>query len=161
MVKENEETLSQAMGSPMFLKLKGRRYELTPISMGDMADFPQYIKGRRIEVAQDIRDSKRRKAIKTHSINPEKLAMVLRGINNDSLQLEIGITESFVDADREMHTIDGARFLLWKAISIKHPDITLEDMDDLIDLDNIEESTAVLMELGKKPKNPIAEVKKN
>ena len=161
MPKENEETLSKIMGSPMFLKLKGKRYELSPIGMGDMADFPQYIKGRRLEVVQDVRDSKRRKAIKAYSMNPEKLTMVLRGINNDSLQLEIGIMESFVDADREMHTIDGARFLLWKAISIKHPDVTLEDMDNLIDLDNIEESTAVLMELGKKPKNPIAEVKKN
>jgi len=155
-----EETLSQMMGSPMFLKLKGKKYELTPISMGDMADFPQYIKGRRIEVAQDVRDAKRRKAIK-NSTNPVKLDAVLRTINNDSLQLEVGIMESFVDADREMHTIDGARFLLWKAISIKHPDITLEDMDDLIDLDNIEESTAILMELGKKPKNPIAEGKKS
>jgi len=157
---EDKETLSQAMGSPMFLKLKGKRYELTPISMGDMADFPQYIKGRRIEVAQNVRDARRRKAITT-STNPEKLAMILRTINNDSLQLEIGIMESFVDADKEMQTIDGARFLLWKAISIKHPDITLEDMDRLIDLDNIEESTEVLMKLGKKPKNPTAEAEKS
>ena len=156
-----EGTLSEMMGSPMFLKLKGKRYELTPISMGDMADFPQYIKGRRLEVAQDLRDSKKRKAIKRHSGNPDKLATILRGLNEESLQLEIGIMESFVDADREMHTIDGARFLLWKAISIKKPEITLEDMDDLIDLDNIEESIEVLMELGKKPKNLTAEVKKS
>lgn len=161
MVKENEESLSQVMGSPIFLKLKGKRYELTPISMGDMADFPQYIKGRRLEVVQDLRDRKKRIAIKNYSNKPEKLSAILRTLNGESLQLEIGIMESFVDADREMHTIDGARFLLWKAISIKHPEITLEDMDDLIDLDNIEESTAILMELGKKPKNPIAEVKKN
>jgi len=160
MVEKNEETLSKVMGSPMFLKLKGKRYELTPISMGDMADFPQYIKGRRLEVVQDLRDSKKRKAIKIHSAKPEKLAIILRGLNEESLQLEIGIMESFVDADREMHTIDGARFLLWKAISIKHTEITLEDMDDLIDLDNIEESIEVLMELGKKPKNPTAEEKK-
>ena len=161
MVKKNEETLSKVMGSPIFLKLKEKRYELTPISMGDMADFPQYIKGRRLEVVQDLRDRKKRIAIKNYSNKPEKLSAILRTLNGESLQLEIGIMESFVDADREMHTIDGARFLLWKAISIKHPEITLEDMDDLIDLDNIEESTAILMELGKKPKNPTAEVKKN
>lgn len=157
----SEETLSKVMGSPISLKLKGKRYELTPISMGDMADFPQYIKGRRLEVAQDLRDAKKRKAIKIHLKNPEKLTAILRVLNEESLQLEIGIMESFVDSDREMQTIDGARFLLWKAISIKHPEITLEDMDDLIDLDNIDESVAVLMELGKKPKNPIAEVKKS
>jgi len=161
MPKENEETLSKVMGSPMFLKLKGKRYELSPIGMGDMADFPQYIKGRRLEVVQDVRDSKRRKAVMRYTRSPEKLAIVLRGINEESLQLEIGIMESFVDADREMRTIDGARFLLWKAVSIKQPEITLEDMDDLIDLDNIDESIQILMELGKKPENPTAEAKKS
>ena len=161
MIKKDEETLSKVMGSPMFLKLKGKTYELTPLSMGDTADFPQYIKGRRIEVAQDVRDSKRRKAIKQYSNNPEKLTAVLRGINLDSTQLEVAIMESFIDEEREMRTFDGARYLLWKAISVKHPEIALEDMDNLIDLDNIEESISVLMELGKKPKNPTAEVKKN
>ena len=161
MAKKNGETLSKVMGSPMFLKLKGKKYELSPIGMGDMADFSQYIKGRRIEVIQDIRDSKKRKAIKNYSKNPDKLVAILREINQETIQLEVAIMESFVDEDREMRTFNGARFLLWKAISNKHPGITLEDMDNLIDLDNIEESTAILMELGKKPKNLTAEEKKN
>ena len=124
--------LEDVAASGMTVTIKGKKYELSPLSMGDMADFPQYVKSRRLEVAQNIEDP------------------------NERLELQSRIMESTVNADKEMVTFDGSRFMLWKALSKKQPKLTIEDVDQLIDMDNINEIVAILLELGGKPKNPMA-----
>lgn len=141
--------------------IKEKKYLLSPIAMGDLADFAQYVKSRRVEVIQDVKKRKIQKAKKEQS-NLNLLAIELNNINKEMLEMELAVMESIVDMDREMLTFDGTRYLLWKSLSIKQPELDFEDVDKMIDMDNIEEIVKVLLKLGKKPINPtkVAEEKK-
>ena len=123
--------LENIIGSGIPITIKGKEYKLGIFGMRDLADFRQYIKGQRIKIIQEsIADSVERIAI----------------IDN--------ILDGNVNETKELSTMDGVCFMLWKSLQKYQPEMTLKDADKLIDLDNIAEISNVVMKIGGQVKNP-------
>jgi len=123
--------------SGISLKIKDKKYELSVLTIGDLANFRQYIKGKRIELIQD------------NVKNPEeRIALISK------------ILDSQIDETAEMGTMSGVCFLLWKSLRKKQKDLTLEDIDEMIDLGNIGEVSSVLTQLGGTIANPTPRAEK-
>ena len=123
--------------SGITFSIKGKEYKLGVLTIRDLADFRQYCKGKKIKLIQDIvKESKER------------------------IELISKVLDSPIDETREMGTMDGVCFLLWKALEKGQKGLTLEAVDKIIDLENIGEVSEVLMRLGGTVKNPIPKVEK-
>ena len=122
--------LEKIAGSGVPITIKGKEYRLGIFSMRDLADFRQYIKGQRIKIVQEsIAD------------NAERIAV----IDN--------ILEGNVNETKELSTMDGICFMLWRSLQKYQPEMTLKDADELIDLENIAEISNVIMKIGGQVKN--------
>ena len=123
--------------SGITFSIKGKEYKLGVLTIRDLADFRQYCKGKKIKLIQDtVKEPK------------ERIELISR------------ILDSPIDETREMGTMDGVCFLLWKALEKGQKGLTLEDIDKMIDLDNIGEVSGVLMKLGGRVENPILKAEK-
>ena len=134
--KENDK-LENITGSGIEVTIKGKEYKLGIFSMRDLADFRQYIKGQRIKIIQATIVSMEEKLILINSI-----------------------LDSNVNETKELQTMDGVTFMLWRSLKKYQPELTLADVDDMIDLDNISEISNVLMNIGGKVKNSQKRAKK-
>jgi len=123
--------------SGITFSIKGKEYKLGVLTIRDLADFRQYCKGKKIKLIQETVKEPR-----------ERIELISK------------VLDSPIDETREMGTMDGVCFLLWKALQKEQKELTLEAVDKLIDLDNIGEVSEVLMKLGGKVENPILKVKK-
>jgi len=123
--------------SGITFSIKGEEYKLGVLTIRDLADFRQYCKGKKIKLIQEnVKEPRER------------------------IELISKVLDSPIDETREMGTMDGVCFLLWKALEKGQKGLTLEDVDSLIDLDNIGEVSEVLMKLGGRVENPIPKVEK-
>jgi len=129
--------LENITGSGIPITIKGKEYKLGIFGMRDLADFRQYIKGQRIKIIQE-------------SITD----------NAERIELVNSILEGNVNETKELTTMDGICFMLWKSLQKYQPEITLKDADELIDLDNIAEISNVIMKIGGQVKNPPVRAKK-
>jgi hypothetical protein len=134
--KENDK-LENITGSGIEVTIKGKEYKLGIFGMRDLADFRQYIKGQRIKIIQATIVSMEEKLILINSI-----------------------LDSNVNETKELQTMDGVTFMLWRSLKKYQPELTLADVDDMIDLDNISEISNVLMNIGGKVKNSQKRAKK-
>lgn len=133
----SDDKLEDITGSGIEITIKGKEYKLGIFNMRDLADFRQYIKGQRIKVIQEsITD------------NTERIEL----INN--------ILESNINETRELSTMDGVCFMLWRSLQKYQPEITLKDADELVDLDNIAEISNIVTKIGGQVKNPPKGAKK-
>ena len=123
--------------SPLEIELKGKKYKLGPIGFIDFGDFAQYVRGQKIRLCEYIKD----KDIKIQMI---KAAM-----------------EEPVELDKEYGTVNGVSYMLWKAIQKYQPDMTLNDINNLIDLENFEKVSVILGNLGGTVKNAKMAKKEN
>lgn len=131
---DNLEDISK---SGITFSIKEKEYKLGVLTIRDLADFRQYIKGKKIKLIQEtVKEPKER------------------------IELISKVLDSPIDETREMGTMDGVCFLLWKALQKGQKELTLEDVDNLIDLENIGEISEVLMKLGGRVKNPIPKAEK-
>jgi len=120
-----KDKLENITGSGIPITIKGKEYKLGIFNMRDLADFRQYIKGQRIKIIQDVVADK---AERIESINT--------------------IMDSNINEKKELSTMDGVCFMLWKSLQKYQPEITLQDTDELIDLDNYDEIFNTLMKIG-------------
>ena len=122
--------LENITSSGIPIKIKGKEYKLGIFGMRDLADFRQYVKGQRIKLIQDT-------------------------INNADERIKIisGLLDGDVNEMKEMSTMDGVCFMLWKSLQKYQPDITLADTDKLVDLDNIKEISTAITQIGGQVKN--------
>jgi hypothetical protein len=125
-----KDKLEDIAGSGIPITIKGNEYNLGIFNMRDLADFRQYIKGQRIKLIQESISDK-----------------------NERIEMTNIIINSDVDEGKEMATMDGTCFLLWKSLQKCQPEITLKDVDKLIDLDNYDEIFNILMKVGGTVKN--------
>ena len=133
----SEEKIEDITQSPLEVEIKGKIYKLGPIGLIDFGDFAQYIKGQKIELTEYIKDKEL------------KLQMIEK-IMNEPIAL-----------DKEYGTINGVSYMAWKAIQKHQPEVTLKDMNKLIDIDNFEQVSIILNNLGGKIENPTKKVKAN
>jgi len=134
--KENDK-LEDITGSGLPITIKGKEYKLGIFNMRDLADFRQYIKGQRIKIIQGTIESMEEKLILINSI-----------FVND------------VNETTELKSVDGVCFMLWKCLQKHQPEITLQDIDNMVDLDNVAEISKVLMNVGGTIKNSRERAKK-
>ena len=135
--EKEKDKLENITGSGIEVTIKGKDYKLGIFGMRDLADFRQYIKGQRIKIIQATIVSMEEKLILINSI-----------------------LDSNVNETKELQTMDGVTFMLWRSLKKYQPELTLADVDDMIDLDNISEISNVLMNIGGKVKNSQKRAKK-
>ena len=135
--EKEKDKLENITGSGIEVTIKGKEYKLGIFSMRDLADFRQYIKGQRIKIIQATIVSMEEKLILINSV-----------------------LDSNVNETKELQTMDGVTFMLWRSLKKYQPELTLADVDDMIDLDNISEISNVLMNIGGKVKNSQKRAKK-
>jgi hypothetical protein len=135
--EKEKDKLENITGSGIEVTIKGKEYKLGIFGMRDLADFRQYIKGQRIKIIQATIVSMEEKLILINSI-----------------------LDSNVNETKELQTMDGVTFMLWRSLKKYQPELTLADVDDMIDLDNISEISNVLMNIGGKVKNSQKRAKK-
>ena len=136
-MKEEKDNLEDIAKSDITFEIKGKQYVLKVLTIRDLADFRQYIKGEKIKLVQNtVRD-------------PEERLKLIQQIINSS-----------VDETAEMGTMDGVCFLLWKSLSKEHKDLSLAQVDEMIDLSNIAEISTLLTQLGGQVKRPFVGKKK-
>jgi len=129
--------LEDITGSGISVTIKGKEYKLGIFNMRDLADFRQYVKGQRVKIIQATIVSM-----------------------EDKLILINSVLDSNVNETKELQTMDGVTFMLWRSLQKYQPEITLADVDNMIDLDNISEISNVLMNIGGKVKNSQKRAKK-
>ena len=135
--EKEKDKLENITGSGIEVTIKGKEYKLGIFSMRDLADFRQYVKGQRVKIIQATIVSMEEKLILINSV-----------------------LDSNVNETKELQTMDGVTFMLWRSLKKYQPELTLADVDDMIDLDNISEISNVLMNIGGKVKNSQKRAKK-
>ena len=134
-------SLPDMAGTPRPVQIKGKEYKVSPLTIDDLAEFETIIR-------------KERNRALLESLESSKL--------QDSVITEaIGVTASkpvsLSEIDKHMGSMMGVRFLLWCSLKKNHPELKLEEMGQLIDLDNFEDAAKIVSELGgkatKKAKN--------
>ena len=132
-----KDKLENIAGSGIPITIKGKEYKLGIFNLRDLADFRQYLKGQRIKIIQDnVAD----KIERIESINT-----IMNGEINET---------------QEMATFNGICFVLWKSLQKYQPDITLQDVDGMVDLNNYDEIFNTMMKIGGPGKNPPKGAKK-
>jgi hypothetical protein len=127
MVDEKIEDMTQ---SPLEIELKdGKTYKLGAIGLIDFGDFQQYIRSQRISLINNIKDKE------------------LQLLMTDKIMVDP------IDLDKEYRTLNGLCYMAWKSIQKCHPEVSLSDINKLIDLDNFDKISIIMGNLGGKPKN--------
>jgi len=124
------------------IELQGNVYKVSPLTLGDMAEF-------------ENRAKKKHKEIKA-----EKLAFAKLAYPNElpvEIFKEINTPISEAEIDAEAGTLDGCAFLLWCALRQAQPDINEAHTKKLITVDKIKEVLAAIgFDDDDKEKNPPA-----
>ncbi len=127
-------TLPDMAGTPRLAKIGGKEYKVSPLTIDDLAEFETIV---RVE---------RNRA----------LLIALKGseLTNDVIAEAIGAAAakpvSLAEIDKNMGSMMGVRYLLWSALKKNHPEVKLEEMGKLITLENFDEASGIVADLGGK-----------
>ncbi len=126
--------LAPMVGKTRQVTISGKEYTVSPLDIDDLAEFETIVR------------MERNKAL-LRSLKGSEL-------ENDVIAEAIGAAAakpvSLKDIDDNMSSMMGVRFLLWCALRKNHPEIKLNEMGKLINLDNLEEATGIVSGLGGK-----------
>ena len=111
------DNISDMTDAGLELEISGKKYKLSKLSIDDFAAFEMYLRSER--VANFLRVSK--------EIN----------INDRSKMID-AIFSSKIDPS-EFETISASRFFIWRSLQKNHPEIKLEEMGSVINMDNLTE----------------------
>ena len=127
-------TLPDMAGTPRTVEIRGKEYKVSPLTIDDLAEFETIVR------------MERNKAL-LGSLKGSEL-------DNDVIAEAIGAAAarpvSLKDIDNNMGSMMGVRFLLWCALRKNHPEVKLNEMGKLIDLDNFGEAASIVSGLGGK-----------
>lgn len=112
------------------LNIKGNPYTLTEFSAKDLADFEKYVLERRVKEFRELSEG---------MDEAERLNVMSSMIKSGLPNMEV------LD---EMNTMTGVLFLLHKALSYCHPDLTVDDVGLMLDMANATEISVLLQSLG-------------
>ena len=135
--------LPDMAGTPRIVEIRGKEYKVSPLDIDDLAEFEGVVRRERNKaLLKSFKDSELEDSIVAEAIG----AAASRAV-------------SLKDIDKEMGSMVGVRFLLWCALRKNHPELKLEEMGKLINLDNFEEAAGIVSDLGgkatKKRKNVV------
>ena len=133
--------LPDMAGTPRTVEIKGKEYRVSPLDIDDLAEFEV--------VVRSVRNKALLRSLEGSGLEDSLLAEAIGAAAARPVTLK--------DIDKNMGSMIGVRFLLWCALKKNHPEVKLETMGQLIDLDNFEEAAGIVSELGgktaKKAKN--------
>lgn len=128
---------AEATGKGIEIMLRGQTYQLSPITVDDLAEFEKYIRDDRLkavtEAAKDFPPDERREMVMAALLVPQSVLI------------------------REISSIRGARFLIHRALLPNYPDMTLTDIGKLCGVDNLSEVMAFLDNMYGEQRGPLAE----
>ena len=119
--------MQKATGKGIEIEIKGKPYIVYPNTMGDLSDFEAYVKSQKIKLLNAVEDKVMREN------------MIFSILSKDLPVKEL---------EKEMKKPKGLMFLLWKAL---RNDMTLADVNDLIDTDNLDEISNIIVGLAGVP----------
>lgn len=125
------DNLADVAGVPRTVIIKDKEYIVSQLTIDDMAEFENYIKGERIKT----------------------LISATRGL--DPLMQKELIKEAMSEStDSELQTMKGVRFLLWRMLKNNKGIPPLEKMGELVMMDNLPEVMGIVQEGGLETENP-------
>jgi hypothetical protein len=113
----------QAAASPIEVEIKGRKYQISPLRHGDFCDFEAAVVSRRMQILQATIPSQE-----------ERIRVAQELLMADPKSM----------AGPEMSSYWGMRWQIWKSLIRNHPELTEEEVGDLISTDNVSELMAIL-----------------
>jgi len=122
--------LENIAAAGMDFEIRGKSYKIGVLTLRDIADFRNYIKAQRLNIARSIPMSE-----------------------TERIKLMGEVLNSFVDEMQEMQTMEGIMYLLWKCLLKFQPDIKLEEISTMVGFDNLKDVTEMIMKLGGTVKN--------
>ena len=138
------EELSPIAGTDRKVKIGGKEYIISSLTIDDLAEFENVIKAERNESLfkslRDLKDSGLPENVLT-----ETIAQASKPIPMDDVQ-------------QAMNSMSGVRFLLWCALRKNQPGLKLKEMGKLITLKKTGPGSKIVSEIGGKA---VKETKKN
>ena len=131
------DSLSNAAGKGVTLTIRGKEYKINPLTVRDLAEFEAYVRSKRLRMFLG----------ESGNMPVEERAKIVREL--------CGQPPTDTEVAAEMSTLDGVRFLLWKALARSDPALTLDSVGDLVGVDNLNEVSGVLQAVsGTDEENP-------
>ena len=126
--------LPDMAGTSRMVEIKGKEYKVSPLDIDDLAEFETIVRMERNKaLLRSLEDSELESDVIAEAIGAAAVKPV-----------------SLRDIGKNMSSMVGVRFLLWCALRKNYPELKLEEMGKLIDLDNFEEASRIVSELGGK-----------
>ena len=104
--------LGQALGEPIKLQLGGKEYLAHPLRLGDFAAFETWLREQRLATLLNSPAAARLDP----RVKASTIAMLLAGVFNEA------------DLLREMTTVTGMAFLVWRSLLRGSPEMTMEQV---------------------------------
>ncbi|HDY88885.1 MAG TPA: hypothetical protein ENH82_12335 [bacterium] len=101
-------------------EIGGKTYTLTETHLGDFAKFKSFLRSRMIaEILDASKDMDR----------GERIVLIAEVQKS-------GVSD--IDAQRELNTVDGMLFMIYRSMVVNHPEITFDDVMIMFSSDEIE-----------------------
>jgi len=114
------------------LKLKGKEYTFTEISLGDYIDFKNHL----MEEQEKLNEKRRRRLIRD--------AQEVGNIDSIELLKLLDNSISEEELEEKTYTMEGIVYLAYLSLRYKHPDITMEDVKSMVTLQAVEAITRAM-----------------
>jgi len=115
----NSQDISQATGTGVEIEVAGKKWTLMPLTVGDLAALQEDIRNRRIAAT--------------------RLACLGMPVTQ-MMEMLTEVIRAPVDGetmDKEMETMAGCQFSLWRSLKKTHKDLTLEQVGEMFAMDEL------------------------
>jgi len=124
--------LSKLTAQPTEIEIRGKTFKVSPLTIDDLAALEQWVRQERLVAFM--------RASQQVQVDPAVYTQTM-----------IGLTSQPISADEvsaETATIRGTRFILWRMLQRYQPQIKLERLGDLVDVNNLDEISAIVSAVG-------------
>jgi len=132
--------ISQAAGSGVEIEIAGKKWKLAPLTVGDLSALQEDIRNRRLTAA--------RKAC--GDMPTAQLVDILTDIVRMSIDGET--------MDREMETLAGCQFAIWRSLRKADTKLTLEQVGEMFTVDSLFHAVLPVLQklsgMGEEPASP-------
>ncbi len=125
-----EDSIENVAGTGLTLELGGKSFELSPASVDDMAEFAAWVRAKSLQAFVDA----------DTAIDPATRIQVIAELSSRPLPADL--------IETHMQSIAGMRYMIWLSLRKKNPDMTLEQVSEMIDAENVKELHAVTRSIG-------------
>ena len=117
-----KENIVQLSKEPIEIELSGKKWKLSPPTVGDLVSFESYIRNRKLKTFLDNS--------KDAGLTSEERSSIISGILNETEVDESG---------GQLTSLEGVTFLLWRCLQRNHNELELEEVGNLIKFDDVEQ----------------------